>query len=78
MPVMLKMPRALVLVLLAVVSAMSAVRSADAADKLTALRLDYAYYSPVSLVLKKFGWVEEDFHADGVEVRWVLDFVDLL
>jgi sulfonate transport system substrate-binding protein len=35
------------------------------------LRLDFAYYSPVSLVLKKQGWVEEAFKPLGTEVRWV-------
>ncbi|MFA9217070.1 MAG: aliphatic sulfonate ABC transporter substrate-binding protein [Sphingomonadaceae bacterium] len=36
------------------------------------LRLDYAYYSPASLVLRRFGWLEEEFKADGTAVRWVL------
>jgi sulfonate transport system substrate-binding protein len=36
------------------------------------IRLDYAYYNPSSLVLKKFGWLEEDLQADGVGVKWVL------
>lgn len=34
------------------------------------LKLDYAYYSPTSLVLKHHGWVEEEFK--GTEVKWVL------
>lgn len=36
------------------------------------LRLDYAYYSPASLVLRRFGWLEEDFGRDGTAVKWVL------
>lgn len=36
------------------------------------IRLDYAYYSPVSLVLKEQGWLEEEFAADGIEINWVL------
>ncbi|MCA9879146.1 MAG: aliphatic sulfonate ABC transporter substrate-binding protein [Thermomicrobiales bacterium] len=36
------------------------------------VRVDYAYYSPSSLVLKKFGWLEEVLAADGVGVEWVL------
>jgi len=36
------------------------------------IRLDYAYYSPPSLVLKKFGWAEEEFKKDGTEIKWVL------
>lgn len=36
------------------------------------VRVDYAYYSPPSLVLRKFGWLEQDFKAERVEVKWVL------
>lgn len=36
----------------------------------TAIRLDYAYYSPTSLVLRHFGWVEQAF--PGTPVNWVL------
>src|SRR5476649_1446707 len=36
------------------------------------LRLDYAYYSPVSLVLRRFGWLEQEFKADGTQSTWVL------
>jgi sulfonate transport system substrate-binding protein len=35
------------------------------------VRLDYATYSPTSLVLRKFGWLEQDFAKDGVTVKWV-------
>ena len=33
------------------------------AAPLKELRLDYAYYSPTSLVLRRFGWLEEAFKA---------------
>jgi len=36
------------------------------------IRLDYAYYSPTSLVLKEFGWLEEEFSEEGIEIEWVL------
>ena len=36
------------------------------------LRLDYAYYNPVSLVLKEKGWVEQEFAKDGAKITWVL------
>ena len=36
------------------------------------LRLDYAYYSPSSLVVRRFGWLDEAFAADGIAVQWVL------
>ena len=35
------------------------------------LRLDYAHYSPTSLVLRHFGWLEEEFKGDGTRVKWV-------
>ncbi|EGI77728.1 aliphatic sulfonate ABC transporter periplasmic ligand-binding protein [Hylemonella gracilis ATCC 19624] len=44
---------------------------ARAADPLKELRLDYATYSPSSLVLRRFGWLEDDFKKDGVGVKWV-------
>jgi sulfonate transport system substrate-binding protein len=43
-----------------------------AADKPKEVRLDYAYYSPTSLVLRRFGWLEEDLRKDGINVKWVL------
>jgi sulfonate transport system substrate-binding protein len=42
-----------------------------AAEPLKEIRLDYATYSPSSLVLKKFGWLEDDFKKDGTSVKWV-------
>ncbi|HSH79770.1 MAG TPA: aliphatic sulfonate ABC transporter substrate-binding protein [Herpetosiphonaceae bacterium] len=42
------------------------------ASKPAEVRLDYAYYNPSSLVLRRFGWLEEDLKADGVGVKWVL------
>lgn len=45
---------------------------ANAASPLKELRLDYAYYSPTSLVLRRFGWLEEEFKGDGTSIKWVL------
>lgn len=42
-----------------------------AGDKPRELRLDYATYSPSSLVLKRFGWLDEDFKSRGIPVKWV-------
>ncbi|WP_306226634.1 aliphatic sulfonate ABC transporter substrate-binding protein [Bosea beijingensis] len=36
------------------------------------IRLDYATYNPVSLLLKERGFLEKALEADGVKVRWVL------
>lgn len=39
--------------------------------KPTEIRLDWATYNPSSLVLQKFGWLDEDLKKDGVAVKWV-------
>ncbi|UCJ15564.1 aliphatic sulfonate ABC transporter substrate-binding protein [Pseudomonas sp. MM211] len=44
--------------------------SLQAAELPKELKLDYAYYSPTSLVLKRFGWLEESVGAD-TKVSWV-------
>ncbi len=36
------------------------------------IRVDYAYYNPVSLVLKDKGWLEEELKPDHIKVEWVL------
>jgi len=41
------------------------------ADSPKEIRLDYAYYSPPSLVIKKFGWLEDEFKKDGIEIKWL-------
>ncbi len=48
-----------------------ATRIANAAQPLKELRLDYATYSPASLVLRRFGWLEESFKPEGTAVKWV-------
>jgi sulfonate transport system substrate-binding protein len=35
------------------------------------IRVDFATYNPVSLVLKQKGYLEEALKADGIAVRWV-------
>ena len=35
------------------------------------IRLDFATYNPVSLVLKEKGLLEKAFEKDGITVRWV-------
>ncbi|UOQ85227.1 aliphatic sulfonate ABC transporter substrate-binding protein [Gracilibacillus salinarum] len=46
--------------------------SSEAETKPSEIRLDYAYYSPTSLVLKKFGWAEEAFAEEDIDVSWTL------
>lgn len=44
----------------------------EAAAKPEIIRLDYAYYNPSSLALRKFGWLEEELAKDNITVEWVL------
>lgn len=41
-------------------------------NQLKTIRLDYAYYNPVSLVLKDRGWLESEFEKEQIKVEWVL------
>ncbi|WP_053218649.1 aliphatic sulfonate ABC transporter substrate-binding protein [Virgibacillus senegalensis] len=60
---------ALALIVIVTAGCSSSANSEGAPDK---IRLDYAYYSPTSLVLKNFGWVEEEFEEEGIDVEWAL------
>src|SRR6185295_8560888 len=42
-----------------------------AADKPKEIRLDWATYNPVSMVLKERGLLEKEFAKDGIAIRWV-------
>ena len=42
-----------------------------AADKVTEIRIDWATYNPVSMVLKDKGLLEKEFAKDGISIRWV-------
>ncbi|MBA4382865.1 MAG: ABC transporter substrate-binding protein [Sideroxydans sp.] len=44
---------------------------AAAANVPAELRVDWATYNQTSIVLKKFGWLEEEFKKDGVAIKWV-------
>ena len=57
----------------AVATLPGAVRRAGAQEERPeTIRVDYAYYNPSSLVLRRHGWLEEDLAADGVAVEWIL------
>ncbi|CAA2143811.1 aliphatic sulfonate ABC transporter substrate-binding protein [Hyphomicrobium sp. ghe19] len=45
--------------------------AANAADKITEIRIDWATYNPVSLALKDNGLLEKEFEKDGIAIRWV-------
>ncbi len=44
---------------------------AHAADVPERITVDWAYYNPVSLVLKEQGLLEQEFTKEGTEIRWV-------
>src|SRR5499433_4339074 len=46
-------------------------RPARAADKPSEIRIDWATYNPVSMVLKEQGLLEKEFAKDGIGIRWV-------
>jgi sulfonate transport system substrate-binding protein len=42
-----------------------------AADKPKEVRVDWATYNPVSMLLKDKGFLEKEFAKDGIAIRWV-------
>jgi sulfonate transport system substrate-binding protein len=45
--------------------------NASAADALREIRLDWATYNPVSMILKQRGLLEKEFTKDGIGIVWV-------
>ncbi|MGL4323730.1 MAG: aliphatic sulfonate ABC transporter substrate-binding protein [Beijerinckiaceae bacterium] len=45
---------------------------AQTAAKPSEIRIDYATYNPVGLLIKDKGLIEKEFAKDGIGVRWVL------
>src|SRR5213593_4746879 len=45
--------------------------AAFAADPLKEIRIDWATYNPVSMILKQKGLLEREFAKDGISVVWV-------
>ena len=45
--------------------------SAFAADAPKEIRIDWATYNPVSMVLKQKGLLEKEFAKDGISIVWV-------
>lgn len=44
---------------------------AASAESLDRIGVDFAYYNPVSLLIKQKGWFEEEFAKDNITVEWV-------
>src|SRR4051812_11266329 len=50
----------------------STARGTAAQEQPVTVRLDYAYYNPSSLALRRQGWLEEALQEQGIGVEWVL------
>jgi sulfonate transport system substrate-binding protein len=48
-----------------------AARAVRAAGKPSEIRIDWATYNPVSMVLKQKALLEKEFEKDGIGIRWV-------
>jgi sulfonate transport system substrate-binding protein len=57
--------------LLAVLATAVGPRLAQAAGRPKEIRLDWATYNPVSMVLKEQGLLEKEFAGEGIGIRWV-------
>ena len=57
-------------VVVLIIAAMSPGCSRKATVKPTTIKLDYAYYNPVSLVLKDKKFLEQDLASGGISVEW--------
>ncbi len=56
---------------LALTTAIAFTAGAAHAQAVKEIRLDFATYNPVSLLLKERGLLEKEFAADGISIRWV-------
>ncbi len=64
-------PKALARTTLALAAATLLPAIAAAQEKLTEIKIDWATYNPVSVVLKNQGLLEKEFEKDGVKIQWV-------
>jgi sulfonate transport system substrate-binding protein len=56
---------------LAIVAGIAPTAAAVAADNPKEIRIDWATYNPVSMLLKEKGFLEKEFAKDGIAIRWV-------
>lgn len=66
---MLKISRRALAAVIAVAALIPA--NAFAADALKEIRIDWATYNPVSMILKQKGLLEKEFAKDGIGIVWV-------
>jgi sulfonate transport system substrate-binding protein len=63
--------RRLILASLSAAALAVAASPALAQSKLSELRIDWATYNPVSIIIKNQGLLEKEFENDGTRIRWV-------
>ena len=56
----------------ALATGLASTAAGSAVAEVKEIRIDYATYNPVSLVLKDKGFLEKELAKDGITVRWVL------
>jgi sulfonate transport system substrate-binding protein len=56
----------------ALATGLASATAGSAVAEVKEIRIDYATYNPVSLVLKDKGFLEKELAKDGITVRWVL------
>jgi len=59
------------LIALGIIAGLVPATLAHAANKPKELRIDWATYNPVSILLKNKGLLEKEFAKDGIAIRWV-------
>jgi sulfonate transport system substrate-binding protein len=59
------------IVLISIVSGLILSADLSAASLPSEVSVDYSYYNPLSLVIKKFKWLEKEFETEHVPIRWV-------
>ena len=68
---MFKQRRTILAGLAALIAAPLLAAAPTQAADIKTIGIDWAYYNPVSLVLKDKGWLEQEFAKDGIAIRWV-------
>src|SRR6187549_2989780 len=68
-PTMPRVSRRALAALIAVAALLPA--ASHAADALKEIRIDWATYNPVSMILKQKGLLEKEFAKDGISIVWV-------
>lgn len=63
---------ALSVALFALTGCVSGESASPESEEAKVLKLDYAYWNPLSLVIKDQGWLEEELADDGYTIEWVL------